>query len=51
MEDKQNILTNKKTFKRPLTTRARIENSLGELTRKFIELVRSSKDKLRVDLN
>jgi len=45
MDEKQNTLVNKKPFKRPLTTRARIENSLGELTRKFIELVRSSKDK------
>lgn len=51
MADKQNTLVSKKTFKRPLTTRARIENSLGELTRKFIELVRSSEDKNRVDLN
>lgn len=32
-------------------TRARIENSLGELTRKFIQLIRDSKDNLSVDLN
>ena len=32
-------------------TRARMENSLGELTRKFIQLIRESKDDLSVDLN
>lgn len=31
--------------------RARIENSLGELTRKFILLIRDSKDNMSVDLN
>jgi hypothetical protein len=34
-----------------INTRARIENSLGELTRKFIMLIRDSKDNLSVDLN
>lgn len=34
-----------------ITTRARLENSLGELTRKFIMLIRDSKDNLSVDLN
>ena len=33
------------------STRARMENSLGELTRKFIQLIRESKDDLSVDLN
>ena len=51
MADKQNSLNVKRTLKRPSASRARIENSLGELTRKFIELVRFSKDKFRVDLN
>ena len=51
MADKQNSLNAKRTLKRPSASRARIENSLGELTRKFIELVRFSKDKFRVDLN
>jgi hypothetical protein len=32
-------------------SRARMENSLGELTRKFIQLIRDSKDNLSVDLN
>ena len=32
-------------------SRARLENSLGELTRKFIQLIRDSKDNLSVDLN
>lgn len=32
-------------------SRARIENSLGELTRKFIALIRDSNDNLSVDLN
>ena len=36
---------------RGFNTRARIENSLGELTRKFISLIRDSKDNLSVDLN
>ena len=36
-----------KTF----SSRARIENSLGELTRKFIQLIRDSKDNMSVDLN
>lgn len=31
--------------------RARMESSLGELTRKFIQLIRDSKDNLSVDLN
>lgn len=31
--------------------RARVENSLGELTRKFIELIRSSKNGMMVNLN
>lgn len=34
-----------------IATRARLENSLGELTRKFIMLIRDSKDNLSVDLN
>jgi len=51
MADKQNFLNVKKSLKKPSSSRARIENSLGELTRKFIELVRFSKDKFRVDLN
>ena len=46
-----NPQSNRLAAKRPHSTWARIENSLGELTRKFIELVRSSNDKLRVDLN
>ena len=33
------------------STRARMENSLGELTRKFIMLIRDSKDNMSVDLN
>ena len=36
---------------RSISARARIENSLGELTRKFISLIRDSKDDLQVDLN
>ena len=32
-------------------TRARMENSLGELTRKFIQLIMQSKDNFSVDLN
>lgn len=33
------------------STRARMENSLGELTKKFIMLIRDSKDNMSVDLN
>jgi len=33
------------------STRARMENSLDELTRKFIMLIRDSKDNMSVDLN
>ena len=33
------------------SSRARMENSLGELTRKFIQLIKESKDDLSVDLN
>ena len=32
-------------------SRARMENSLGELTRKFINLIMESKDNFSVDLN
>ena len=33
------------------SSRARIENSLGELTRKFIQLIKNSTDNMSVDLN
>ena len=37
--------------KRGISYRARLENSLGELTRKFIMLIKESKDNMSVDLN
>lgn len=38
-------------MKKAILTRARLENSLGELTRKFLMLIRDNQDDLSVDLN
>jgi hypothetical protein len=50
-EDSKNEFRQVNNKKKNFRCRARVENSLGELTRKFIELIKASKNGMMVNLN